>query len=177
MCIRDSAGTFPFFIFDQTNALFIGSDLDIRYRHSEHLNSELKISYVSAREIENDQRFIEIPPLNVSYSLEYGTGPLNFGLNLNYTAEQFQSPRTIEPGSFQNGGPSEFNQDEIFDFMDAPDDFFLIGGKINYKYNSFNVELGVDNLLNTTYRSNTDRLRYFADAPGRNVSLTLQFEF
>ncbi len=170
------AGTFPFFIFSQTNALFIGSDWDIRYRHSEHLSSELKISYVSATETENDQRFIEIPPLNATYTLDYKTGPWGFGLHLNYMAEQFQAPRTIEPASFQNGGV-EFNQDEIFDFMDAPDEFFLIGGKINYEHNSFNIEFGVENLLNTTYRSYTDRLRYFSDATGRNVSLTLQANF
>ncbi len=170
------AGTFPYFIFNQTNALFLGSDWDIRYRHSEHLTSETKISYVYATETENDQPFIEIPPLNINYSIEYNKGSWGLGLNLDYMAEQWHAPGVIEPAAFQNGG-AEVSQDEIFDFMAVPNDYFLMGGKVSYHVKSINVELIVDNLLNTTYRSYTDRLRYFSDAPGRNFTLTLGIDF
>ena len=170
------AGTFPYFIFSQTNALFLGSDWDFRYYHSDHLTSEAKISYVYAREIENDQPFIEIPPLNVNYSLEYSKGKWGYGLHLDYMAKQYHAPGVIDPIAFQNGGV-EVSPDEIFDFMRPPEDFLLVGTKISYLYRALRVELKVDNLLNTSYRSYTDRLRYFSDAPGRNVSLTAGIEF
>lgn len=170
------AGTFPYFIFTQTNALFLGSDWDIRYHHSEHLTSEAKISYVYAAETENDQPFIEIPPLNINYTLEYAKGNWEGGLSFDYMAKQWYAPGIIEPAAFQNGGV-EVNSDEIFDFMQPPGHYFLVGGKFAYKHNLFRAELKVENFLNTSYRSYTDRLRYFSDAPGRNFSLTVVASF
>ncbi|NNF35229.1 MAG: TonB-dependent receptor, partial [Saprospiraceae bacterium] len=170
------AGTFPYFIYSQTNALFMGSDWDIRYKHSDHLTSEAKLSYVYARETENDQSFIEIPPLNLNYSIDYQKGKWGGGLDFNYMAEQWKAPEVIEPAAFQNGSV-EINPDGIFDFMPPPDDYFLIGGHISYQHNFLNVELRVDNLLNTAYRSYTDRLRYFGDAPGRNISVAVDIQF
>ncbi len=170
------AGTFPFFIFDQTNALFVGSDWDIRYHHSKHLTSEAKISYVYALETEDDQPFIEIPPLNINYAIEWNKGKWTYGLNLNYMAEQWHAPGVIEPGAFQNSGV-EVKPGEIFDFMGVPDDYILLGGKVAYRHKALHIELKGDNLMNTTYRQYTDRLRYFGDAPGRNVSLTAGFKF
>lgn len=170
------AGTFPFFIFSQTDALFLGSDWDIRYYHSDHLTSELKASYVYALETDNDQPFIEIPPLNVNYSIEYNKGRWGGALTLDYTARQWHAPGAIAPTEFQNGGV-EFAQDEIFDFVQPPDAYLLFGGKLSYDHPLFYAQLRVDNLFDTTYRSYTDRLRYFGDAPGRNIGLTIGVEF
>lgn len=170
------AGTFPYFIFSQTNALFLGSDWDIRFKHSNHLTSEAKISYVYANETENKQPFIEIPPLNINYALEYTDEQWGCGFHLDYMTEQWHAPGVIEPAAFQNGGV-EVNPDEIFDFTKPPTDYFLFGTNIHYRFKAFSLELSVHNLLNTTYRSYTDRLRYFSDAPGRNFSLTVGAEF
>ncbi|MDF1696115.1 MAG: carboxypeptidase-like regulatory domain-containing protein [Saprospiraceae bacterium] len=170
------AGTFPYFIFSQTNAFFIGSDWDFRYHHSETWTSEAKISYVYARETENNQSFIEIPPLNINYNLEFSKGPWVAGMDLNYMAQQWNAPMVIEPISFQNGGV-EVNPDEIFDFTDAPNAYFLVGGNLSYTYKSLRIGLRAKNLLNTTYRNYTDRLRYFSDAPGRNFILTFGVDF
>jgi len=170
------AGTFPYFIFSQTDALFLGSDWDIRFRHSEHLTSEAKISYVYANEIENNQSFIEIPPLNINYSLEFTQEQWGCGLHLDYMAKQWYAPGVIEPIAFQNGRV-EVNPNEIFDFIQAPNEYFLLGAYMNYRYKSFSLELRVENALSSTYRSYTDRLRYFSDAPGRNLSLTISADF
>lgn len=170
------AGTFPYFIFSQTNALFIGSDWDFRYQHSKHLTSEAKLSYVYANETENNQALIEIPPLNLNYTLEYNEEQWGCALRLDYMTEQLYAPGVIEPASFQNGGV-EFNPDVIFDFTKPPTAYFLIGTKVNYRYKALSLQLSVNNLLNTTYRSYTDRLRYFSDAPGRNISLTVGADF
>lgn len=170
------AGTFPFFIFSQTNALFLGSDWDIRYKHSEQLTSEVKISYVYASETENDQAFIEIPPLNFNYTVEYTQGLWRAGLRLDYMAQQWRAPGVIEPASFQNGAV-EIDPDVIFDFVSPPEDYFLIGTHLSYNHKLLSIKLSADNLLNTAFRSYTDRLRYFADAPGRNLSLSVNLDF
>ncbi len=170
------AGTFPYFLYDQTNALFMGSDLDFRYSHNKNFTSEAQISYVYANETVNDQAFIQIPPMNANYTLDYINGNWGAGIKLDYMAEQWNAPRVIEPASFQNGG-AEFAQNEIFDFMDVPSDYLLIGANLSYQQKRLKIEFRADNILNTSYRSYTDRLRYFGDAVGRNFSLTAGIEF
>ncbi len=83
------AGTFPYFLYDQTDAFFAGSDWDIQLNHTDKLTSEMKISYVYAIGTEDQQALIEVPPLNVYYTLDYKRGNWNYGLNLSYTARQW----------------------------------------------------------------------------------------
>ena len=66
---------------------------------------------------------------------------------------------------------------DIFDFMPPPDNYFLVGAKINFKQKAWSATAKIDNLLNTNYRNYTDRLRYYADAPGRNLSFSLNYKF
>ena len=136
----------------------------------------MKISYVYAVETKSGQAFLEIPPLNVNYSLDYNKGNWYYGLTLNYTAKQWHAPPVNDPILFEDG-TAEVNLDDIFDFMAPPDHYLLVGAKASFEKKQWNVTLRGDNLLNATYRIYTDRLRYFADAPGRNISLSLGFEF
>ena len=166
----------PFFLYDQTDALFIGSDWDIRIKHSKALTSEVKISYVYATDRENKQALLEIPPLNINYLMDYKKGNWDFGLDLSYTARQWNAPPFIDPLEFRNNN-AEINIDQIFDYMDAPDAYFLIGTNISYNRSNWNAEFKINNLLNSSYRIYTDRTRYFADAPGRNFSIALEYRF
>ncbi len=171
------AGTFAYFIFEQTDALFLGSDWDVRYKHTDLLTSEVKVSYVYAKSTDRNQPLIEIPPLNLDYTIEYEKGSWSGGLNLNYTAKQWNAPAMIEPIRIDDGDIEVDRNQDIFDFMAPPTDFFLLGGDITYNKNHWNLEFKVNNLLNSAYRIYTDRLRYFADAPGRNFSFTASFKF
>lgn len=165
----------PAYIYEQSDALLLGSDWDIHYQHTPAVSSELKVSYVYALERAANQAFVEIPPLNVQYSIKK-TGPWSYGLNLSYTARQWHEPTVIEPSNFDE---DDFELDEgvIFDFMEAPDGFFLLGGNVSYEKSFWKASLTVDNMLNTSYRLYTDRLRYFADDPGRNIAMTVLFKF
>lgn len=170
-------GTFPFFIHDQTNALFLGSDWDVRFSHTDALTSEVKISYIYAKSIEKDQPLLDIPPFDVDYAIELKNGFFTYELNLNYTARQWNAPKVIELGSINSGESTIDRNNDIFDFMSPPDDYFLFGSKVTYQKNHWNASFSVDNLLNSSYRVYTDRLRYFADAPGRNFSFALEYKF
>ncbi len=167
---------FPFFLFDQTDALFIGTDWDIRYSHSQSITSEVKISYVYGQSVERDQPLLEIPPLNIEYAFQHEIGSWHYALNLSYTAEQWNDPLIIEPLELGEENLVDRNTD-IFDFMEVPNGYFLVGAEVGYNRNSWNVEVKANNLLNTSYRSNTNKLRYFADAPGRNLSFSVQYSF
>ncbi|MEQ8926780.1 MAG: TonB-dependent receptor [Fulvivirga sp.] len=168
---------FPFFIFDQTDALFIGTDWDIRHSHTDFLSSELKVSYVYAQSIERGQPLIEIPPLNIDYTFRQKVGVWNYGINLSYTASQWNEPLVIAPTRLgEADNPVDRNTD-IFDFMEVPDSFFLLGAEAGFDINKWSGKIRVNNLLNTEYRQYTDKLRYFANAPGRNISFSVQFTF
>ncbi len=166
----------PFFLFDQIDALFIGGDWDIRLNHTSDLTSEVKISYVYATERENDQALLEIPPLNINYTIDYKKGNWDIGLDLNYTARQWNAPPVINPLDFENNN-AEINQDQIFDYMAPPDNFFLIGTRLGYRTKHWSAHIQINNILNSSYRVYTDRLRYFANAPGRNFSFSAEYNF
>ena len=170
------AGTFPYFIYDQTDAFFIGSDWDIRFDHLQNLSSEVKISYVYAIGTEDNQALLEVPPLNMSYTLDFKQGKWDYGLTFNYTATQWNAPPVINPIDFQNGD-ADLDRSEIFDFMLPPDAYFLIDGQVSYERKNWNALFKISNVLNSSYRAYTDRQRYFADAPGRNFSLAFSYKF
>lgn len=49
---------------------------------------------------------------------------------------------------------------------------FILSEKTN-----LNISLGVNNLLNTAYRNYLNRLRFYADELGRNITLQLQLNY
>ena len=70
---------------------------------------------------------------------------------------------------------------QILTIVLPPDDYFLIGLQVgtNFEWqeSSLKVSLRAENLMNTTYRDYLNRLRYFADENGINVSLNLNYRF
>ena len=67
------------------------------------------------------------------------------------------------------------------DFLPPPDAYTLLSAGIDTELSldgsSFTLGVQVDNLLDTSYRDYLDRLRYFADARGREVRLRLTWNF
>ncbi len=169
-------GVFPYFIWDQTNAQFLGADFDLRYQHSDEWQSEIRAAFVSAKDLSGDQFFLEIPPVNLSYSLTRQLDHWRYGLNLEYTATQTRSPAVITPESII-AEEAVIDPNIIFDLLEPPVGFFLIGTYLSYENQNWLLSLRLDNLLNQSYRTYTDRLRYFADNPGFNAQLGVQFKF
>ncbi len=171
-----SRGPFPYFIHDQTNALFYGVDFDMRVMHSADLTSEIRLAYVHATDSKNDQPFLEIPPLNVQYDLKKNIGSWSFGLSAEYTARQFHAPTVIPVDDFLAGTES-IEPNKTFDFLSAPRGYALLHSHIEFHLSKWTFTIHARNMLNTSYRVYMDRLRYFADNPGRNFTLTAQFKF
>mgnify|MGYP007079530521 CR=1 FL=1 len=68
-----------------------------------------------------------------------------------------------------------------FDFLGAPDGYFLLGaeinGKVRMKKLKLNWQIEATNLLNTSYRDYLNRWRYFADDLGVNIAFRTKFIF
>ena len=183
---RTTRGYFVYYIYDQTDALIWGIDLHTSWDHHEQWSSVLKGSYLWAKQIDENDFFAEQPPARLDYSLAYspssrGLKDQLFSLGLNYTFEQFQHPRILSVSEFLNANQSDTNRfaDDAsdFDILAPPPGFLLtnLGWEASWKELEWRVQ--VKNLFDVSYRNYTDRLRYFADNIGRNVSVSLTYRW
>ena len=67
------------------------------------------------------------------------------------------------------------------DYAPPPEAYTLFGieggARIPWGRQTLFAGFTISNLFNTTYRDYLNRFRYYADEPGRNVSLRFQFQF
>ena len=69
----------------------------------------------------------------------------------------------------------------VQDLLAAPGAYYLLGLRLSAEKQMKKIRskffVGVDNVLNTTYREYLNRQRYFADDLGRNVTVGVNIEF
>ncbi|MEP1032197.1 carboxypeptidase-like regulatory domain-containing protein [Ekhidna sp.] len=170
-------GTFPYFIHDQTDAIYTGLDLNIQKMWNESFSADFKLAYVYAKDRGNDQRFVGIPPLNIQLSLEKRIGNFVFEFYPEFEASQSLTPSVIAPENFESNADLPFDRSGTFDFVDSPDAFLLMNASIKYTKKNLSIKLSGENLLNSRYRRYTDNIRYYADDLGTNVGLAASYVF
>ncbi|MGD1894642.1 MAG: TonB-dependent receptor, partial [Cyclobacteriaceae bacterium] len=180
-------GPGPTYIFDQSDAFFVGADVTYSRLFTENLKGTFGASYLWSRNVERNEPLINQPPININAQLAWKT-PSFFGLDFSkltietgYTFRQFQAPRTIAPelldGNPENGEVEINLESEIFDFKDVPDPYFLAHARWQWKRGDLGGQIEVRNLLNTTYRDYLNQMRLFADELGRNFLITINYNF
>jgi iron complex outermembrane receptor protein len=70
-------------------------------------------------------------------------------------------------------------QDIFVDISSTPSTYSIFGLNISSAFNKgkLQLELNVENLLNTSYREHLNRLRYFADELGRNINFKIKINY
>ena len=174
-------GAFPFFIYDQTNALLTGIDFTVRKTHSEQFSSEGKASFLYARDLEENEYFVEMPPVRLDYGLnyfpEFGRNlDLKLNMQLTYLFRQFMAPPVVPVRDFLDNEAPDLPSGN-FDFTETPDGVLLVGAGVYGSRKKLDFSLQVQNLLNQSYRLNTDSFRYFADQAGINLILRMAYNF
>ena len=176
-------GPMPYFIFDQNDVLFIGSDFTIKREFSKKFNSSLALNYLWSNNLDNNGKLINQPPVRIENNLNFKIDSFwkidfsEISISPSYTFNQFQAPMTITPENLINGTASITSESDIFDFKDAPEGYFLLDFSWKININDFGVSLIVKNLLNEKYRNYLNEMRYFADEPGRNFIINLSYNF
>lgn len=180
-------GAFPFFLYEQSDALFAGADFSANIRHNQDWYSEIRANYLWAKDEGNDDFLIGLPPPNISYGINFNKrkwgllSSLEAGIKLNYFFEQQCAPRVITVRELLDAKANNENlfaeDGSNFDFLAAPDDYLLASFVWSADYKPFSFLFKIDNLLNASYRTYTDRLRYFADDLGINLSLSVKYKF
>jgi iron complex outermembrane receptor protein len=182
-------GAYPFYRYAQTNALFLGSDASLNRKLNDHLTISPRASFIFAEDITN-RDFLPFIPANRlelfirnDRVLKNGKSMVFVELRNRYVFRQFRAPRVINPESFLNyqNPQTIISNDKIFDFMAAPDGYFLTGisAGLNIKSEKirYDIRLSADNLFNESYREYTNRFRYFANEPGRNIFISIKTTF
>lgn len=176
-------GPMPFFIYDQTDALFIGTDITWQSAIGESWVTRFGINYLYARNMDTEGALINQPPLNVNAKWTYSRKNVwkfdrsTFTIKPSYTFEQWNAPRTISPEELITGTRIVTTESEIFDFKSAPKGYFLLDLTWSFKAGNLDGAIQIQNVLNTSYRDYLNENRYFADEQGTNLLLTINYTF
>ncbi|NJC26542.1 TonB-dependent receptor domain-containing protein [Neolewinella antarctica] len=83
-------GSFVFFVYDQTDALLWGLDLNTRWTHSPRVTSEAKGSFLWSKQLSPADFFAAQPPPQLAYGINYrpkilGLAEAEIGIDFDYT--------------------------------------------------------------------------------------------
>jgi iron complex outermembrane receptor protein len=178
-------GTFPVFSYVQEDIIMKGIDVMSLYRLGKW-SWQTKLAYVHAQTQEARAPIINMPPLRwenkVAFTQKQWKKLENVEIfaTLLHISKQRHAPRVVSPSSFASMSSQE--QQELlqqgnFDFMEAPDGYFLLGMGMQATYKRLTTALKVENLTNTMYRDYLNRWRYYANDLGRNFILQINYQF
>ena len=176
-------GPMPAFIYDQSNAVFLGTDFSWKKQWSKQIAGLFGFSYLWSKNIEKNEPLINQPPVTTNYQVtwtkknvwKFDTSTIS--IRPSYTFQQYQAPRTIPPEDLIDGSVIITPESEIFDFKAAPEGYFLMDVAWRFQIKNVNASITVQNVFNTAYRDYLNEMRYFADEPGRNFLFTLRYSF
>lgn len=183
-------GVFPYFLYTQTDALFVGADLSGTWQATTHISLTPKATLLRASDHRHSDYLVFIPSNRYEIALRY-EGHDHYKLDgfyleskTRYVDQQRRAPRVVtvrEIKEAYDAGENVFEDPSNFDFTSPPSGYFLwnvsTGFSVRTKAVKYDVRFAVENLLNTSYREYTNRFRYYADDPGRNFSLSLKCVF
>ena len=173
-------GAFPVWEYFKTNALLAGIDTSIDYQFTESWSLNSSLSYVYGQNTEEDIPLIDIPTFKLNNALNYKLKKWNH-LNLRLAHEWAGRQNRYPNYNFETYIPTTEEYVEV-DISKPPNAFQLIHlyGDVTFLFNekmNLNLMLGVTNLFNTTYREYLNRLRYYADDTGRNITIQIKFNY
>ncbi|MBD2753388.1 TonB-dependent receptor [Spirosoma validum] len=173
-------GAFPSYSYAQVQATFRGIDATITYKLTDQLTLTTKNSLLFAYNQTDHDYLVFIPPNRSDNTLRYdwsrwgGLSNLYVSVSGLYVARQNRAPAVT---SRQENGNVIFTGD----FASPPSAYFLLGAEFGFTAplgsQSMSVILSGTNLANVAYRDYLNRFRYFADEPGRNISLKVRVPF
>ena len=161
-------GAFPLFIYEQTDARILGTDWQLTYEPIQSLKIVGKYALVRGQDRRNDLPLLNIPADNVNLSIQHALP----------SGERWKNSFVSVNGKYV------FQQSRLLpeqDFLLPPDDYFLlgvnVGTSLQLKQSRLEWALVIENALNMRYRDYLNRLRYFADEMGLNVSCRVNYVF
>ena len=173
-------GAFPVWEYKQVNAALFGVDWNIRYNITEKFVIQNKSSLIKGKDLSSDRALIDIPSFKTVNLIRYTNEKW-----ANFNAE-IQSEWIFRQNEFPDNNFEAFiprtDSYVLVDISTPPPAYHLLNFRSNFDLkfsneNHMNIAFTINNLLNTSYRENLNRLRYFADEIGRNFSIQLIYNY
>ena len=175
-------GAFPVWEFQQTNARLLGIDFHSQWNISSNWQHKFSFAYVNGEDLSKNQPLIDMPPMNISSSIQYKKPEWN-GLVLELQSESVFRQHRYPNFNFENDiiVDGEFVT-VLVDISTPPKAYQLFHFYSEMKFKMFKkldttIAFSVQNMLNTTYRDYLNRQRFFVDEMGRNIQLQLKFNY
>ncbi len=160
-------GAFPVLAYEQNDATLVGVDVDAHLPLSKFLRLDVRGNYLRGT-LATGEPLPDISPVRFEAEFAYAK-----------TANERLKDWRI---SLIAMGATRQSRIPNFLLAPPPRGYTLLaaslGGHLALgKTNVLGVHLRVNNLLNKAYRDYLDRLRFYADKPGRDVQLRLLYDF
>ena len=184
-------GAFPVFRYRQTDASFVGLDMDFRYSFLPNVDWINKLSLIKAQDESTNSPLINIPANRLQSGVTYKIAKARhlkdifFSLSAHVVDKQRNAPRVVtieEIRTAQTSETSLFTEvRSVFDLLEPPAGYvnvdLTMGFHIPFKGLDMGFIFSMENALNNSYRDYMNRLRYYADDIGRNFSLKINCKF
>lgn len=174
-------GTFPAFQYQQTNAILRGGDLAFTWRPFYEIQKifswQLKGSLLRGQDLANGGYLPFLPADRLENTLQFDFEQIgNFYKNYINISALAVNRQTRVPTYTTSDGTTHTH-----DFAAPPVGYLLWNLGVSTTFfmakKPLQVSLNITNILNTSYRDYLDRLRYFADAMGRNTNISIKYSF
>jgi len=172
-------GAFPVWSYRQTNAQLVGLDFTAYGKWSSHVRTDHTFSLVYGTDKSLRAPLINIPPPSFTNTISYTNqrwNNLTLGLTSEYVFRQNNTPPNIAVFS------PEQQATVVLEINTPPEAYHLLRlhTEIDFELkNNKKITLGLQatNLGDTKYRAYLNRLRYFVDDLGRNISTRILFNY
>lgn len=167
-------GNFQVWEYRQTKAQIFGIDIDGSFSLFDNVSFKHQFSLIKGYDISKNQPLINMPSASTNNSLVYTNlkyHNLKVSLESNYVFAQNEFP----DNNFEVVLPEGT---QTVDISTPPPSYHLLNFKANVSLlRGLDIGVYVNNMLNTSYRNYLNRLRYYADDVGRNITLQLKYNY
>ena len=174
------AGVFPYWEYKQEDAKLFGFDVKYERQYFNNFFAGHQFSLIKGYERENGKPLVNMPPANLKNQISYnfpGLNNLNISLESEYVFRQNEYPNN----NFEVYVPTQENY-QLLDTSTPPGAYHLLNfaSSVGFKSEnggSYKISLRVENLFNNLYKDYLNRLRYFTHEMGRNIMLSLSYNY
>ena len=173
-------GTFQVWEYRQTNAQLLGVDFDASYVFNKALQFNHQVSLVKGVDKIQEEALINMPPINTTNEFVYYSSKiknLRLALQSEYVFRQNEFPDT----DFDIYIP-ETETYESVEVSSPPPAYHLLNFNSSIAFgfsekSTLTVGFQITNMFNISYRNYLNRMRFFADDLGRNVSVNIKLNY
>lgn len=166
-------GAFPVFVYEQADVRIYGFDAAFNFQLSPKWRGQVGYSWIKGDNISDNEPLVFVP--SNDWTMEIGYHLTDVLHKTNWSIPKLSLALTNR---------YVFKQNHLLtsqDFVEAPEAYNVLGLETAVDLKLYDIPIrftiGIDNILNVSYRDYLNRQRYFADEIGRNIIIGIHVKF